>query len=86
MKLSKKQKEVVGKMKEGYDILGYVPRAIGKTAILYKGGVSTWTNVYDVPYRTFQILLENKIVKFTEKYMGIDLYNLTELGKSIKID
>lgn len=85
MKLSEKQKEVIQNMRDGFDTLGYFPRIIGKRAVLYKGGVSKWSAMEYISHKTFQIILKEKLIKKLEVYLGIELYSLTELGKTIEL-
>ena len=81
MKLSKAQKEIVGLMKDGWE-LGH-SQGMHPRAWIQKGGVGRGGDTMKMSMSTFHVLLDKNLVELSLKSFPTSKYNLTELGKSI---
>lgn len=83
VKLSENQKEVIKKMKEGWN-LG-TTRAGGIRPILQQGELGYGGNTFGITYTTFNSLRKEGIIKFKKRGQVMNIYLLTDIGKTIDI-
>lgn len=81
MKLTAKQKEVIQRMREGWEMR--------RKAMFLAGGGGVWIEkdgvVKTVTLPTFNKLTNGQIILYSVKGFDTTEYTLTELGKSIKL-
>jgi len=86
MKLSKVQENAVSKMRQGYELGCWRGVARGAHFSLQKGGCGMGGDAFSITLTTFHSLLDKGIIQpYGEFSFRLVRYELTELGKTIKL-